>query len=230
MRPLGRCLGDASGRAATFQKRLDSLNRHLPNKAESTDRIEALSDGLFAVALTLLILDLRVPEVRDVPAGVLPAFLQLLPRIAIYIVSYLVVGYCWIWHHLTFAVIERSTRGLLWINLLALVAVSFLPFSTAFVARYPAATASVVIYGLNLLWFSIMLNVVWAYAVRKRLVAELDDATITASTRRSYIVTILCVIAIALSFVNPHLGLVMYVLIPIGYVLTGSRNALAEPS
>jgi len=103
----------------------------LPDKAESTDRVEAISDGLFAVALTLLILDIRVPEVRDVPGGVLPAFLQLVPRIGIYILSYLIVEYCWIWHHLTFAVIVRAARGLLWMNLVTLLAVGFLPFSTA---------------------------------------------------------------------------------------------------
>ncbi len=207
------------------------MKSQLPGKAESTDRVEALSDGLFAVALTLFILDIKVPDVRDVPAGVLPAFLQILPRVGIYILSYLVVGYCWIWHHLTFAVIVRGTRGLLWINLLVLVAVSFLPFSTAFVARYPASRTSVAVYGLNLLWFSAMLNVLWAYAVRNRLVAKtLDDVTVAASTRRGYFVTVLCVVAIALGFVSPYFGLAMFVLIPIGYIATGSRNTVAEAS
>jgi len=207
------------------------VKSQLPDKAESTDRVEALSDGLFAVALTLLILDVKVPEVREVPAGVLPAFLQILPRIGIYVLSYLVVGYCWIWHHLTFAVIVRATRALLWINLLMLIAVSFLPFSTAFVARYPSTRTSVAVYGLNLLWFSVMLNVLWTHAMRNGLLAqELDEATITASTRRGYFVTVLCVIAIALGFVNPYLGLAIFVLIPIGYIATGSRNTVAEVS
>lgn len=69
-----------------------------------------------------------MPDVPNAPTGVLPAFVRTWPHIAVYMLSYLVIGYAWIWHHLTFAVIVRATRALLRINLILLLAVAFYRF------------------------------------------------------------------------------------------------------
>jgi uncharacterized membrane protein len=202
----------------------------LPDKADSTDRVEALSDGLFSVAMTLLVLDIRVPDVVHPGADLAAALQDLLPRIGIYIASFVIVGYAWIWHHLTFAMIERSTRILMWINLILLLAVGFLPFSTALIAKYPEARASTLIYGANILWFSVMLNILLMYAVRERLVSEkFDAATVRASQLRGYLQTALTIVAILAGLVFPWVGIASFVVIPIFYIATGSRNVIVDP-
>ena len=93
-----------------------------PAKADTTARVEGMSDGVFAVALILLVLDIKVPDAA--PGALGGAVLGMAPRFGAFAVSFLIVGYAWVWHHLTFAIIERSTRTLLWINLVALLPVA----------------------------------------------------------------------------------------------------------
>jgi uncharacterized membrane protein len=202
----------------------------LPDKASSTDRIEALSDGLFSVAMTLLVLDIRVPDVVHPGSDLAGALRDLLPRIGIYVASFIIVGYAWIWHHLTFAMIERSTRILMWINLILLLAVGFLPFSTALIAKYPDVWASTLTYGGNILWFSVMLNILLMYAVRERLVSEkFDAATVRAAQLRGYLQTGLTIAAILAGLVFPWVGIASFIVIPALYIATGSRNVIVDP-
>jgi uncharacterized membrane protein len=202
----------------------------LPDKAASTDRIEALSDGIFSVAMTLLVLDVRVPDVAHPGSDLAAALQDLLPRIGVYIASFVIVGYAWIWHHLTFAMIERSTRIFMWINLILLLAVRFLPFSTTLIAKYPEVRASTLTYGANILWFSVMLNILLMYAVRERLVSEkFDSATIRASQLRGYLQTGLTIVAILVGLVFPWAGIASFIVIPVFYIATGSRNVIVDP-
>jgi len=202
----------------------------LPDKADSTDRVEALSDGIFSVTMTLLVLDIRVPDSAHSGSDLAAALQDLLPRIGVYIASFLIVGYAWIWHHLTFAMIERSTRILMWINLILLFAVGFLPFSTALIAKYPDARASTLTYGANILWFSVMLNILLMYAVREHLVSEkFDTATVRASQFRGYLQTVLTIVAILAGLIFPWAGIASFIVIPIFYIATGSRNVIVDP-
>ena len=202
----------------------------LPDKAQSTERIEALSDGIFGVALTLLVLDIKVPDVPNTQNDVASAVVHLLPRIGSYVASFLIVGYTWIWHHLTFAIIERSSRVLMWINLILLLAIGFLPFSTALIAKYTNARAAMLTYGVNVLWFSVTLNILLAYAVRAGLVSkELGSATVAASERRGYLQTLLTIIALVVGVAVPYAGIAGFMLIAVFYIATGSRHSIVDP-
>src|SRR5216110_3559042 len=115
-----------------------------------TTRLEAFSDGVFAIAATLLVLELRVPpETTDVPA----ALLRLWPAYAAYLVSFMTIGIIWVNHHTLLEHCKRVDRRFLYLNLLLLVAVGIVPFPTSLVDRYilspESATAALVVYGLG---------------------------------------------------------------------------------
>ncbi len=112
-------------------------------------RIEAFSDGVFAVAITLLVLNLQVPQLAAsvVSRELLPKLFELWPKLLIYVLSFVIVGIYWVAHHNTFNYIKRSDRFLLWLNLLLLLCIVFIPFPTALIGQYPEQQISVVIYG-----------------------------------------------------------------------------------
>jgi len=115
----------------------------------SKNRVEALSDGVFAIVITLLILDIRVPDVEY--NQLLSSLIALLPRIFAYVISFGVIGVYWLAHHQSLQLIGRLNGFLIWLNFLYLLAVSFMPFPTALLGRYPMQPIPIVIYGLNLI-------------------------------------------------------------------------------
>src|SRR6266850_2199124 len=115
-----------------------------------TTRLEAFSDGVFAIAATLLVLELRVPaESADLGA----ALTHLWPAYAAYLVSFLTIGIIWVNHHTLLEHCRRVDRRFLYLNLLLLIAVGIVPFPTALVGQYilaeHGATAALVVYGLG---------------------------------------------------------------------------------
>jgi uncharacterized membrane protein len=106
---------------------------------QSVERLAALSDGIFAVAMTLLVLDLRVPAVEAVHAehDLWRALLALSPRLLMYMMSFMTLGIFWIGQQTQLNHLERSDRSLSWIHILFLFAVSITPFSTRLLAEFP---------------------------------------------------------------------------------------------
>src|SRR5712692_6409261 len=94
----------------------------------STNRIEAFSDGVFAVAITLLVLNLQIPQLAAsvVSRELVPKLIELWPKLLIYVLSFVIVGIYWVGHHNTFHYIKRSDRTLLWLNLLLLIGIVFI--------------------------------------------------------------------------------------------------------
>jgi uncharacterized membrane protein len=113
------------------------------------NRVEALSDGVFAIVITLLILDIRVPDVDY--SQLAEALVALLPRIFAYVISFGVIAVYWLAHHQTLHLLGKLSGFTIWINLVYLLAVSFMPFPTALLGRYPLQPIPIVIYGINLI-------------------------------------------------------------------------------
>lgn len=124
-------------------------------------RLEALSDGVFAVAITLLILDIRVP---DVEAAALPgALLKILPQLLTYVMSFFIVGLYWHSHHQVSEQVRAIDEPFIWLNLIWLMFVSVLPFPTALLGRYPMQPIPLTVYGLNLILINVTGFVIIAY-------------------------------------------------------------------
>jgi len=117
-------------------------------------RLEAFSDGVFAIVITLLILDIRFPEVDYSQFGA--TLVTLLPRILMYGLSFIIIGLYWVSHHNSMQAVKQTDRGFLWLNILLLLCVSFIPFPTSLVGRYPFQAWPIIIYGMTLIVCNLM--------------------------------------------------------------------------
>lgn len=127
-------------------------------------RIGGLSDALFAIVLTLLVLELRLPEGGLGDASTFVASLvELWPRLFGYVLTFLVTGVYWVAHHRMFTHIERYDRNLLWHNLMFLLCVGLLPFPTALLGEH-AARYTWALYALNMIAIGLTMTATWGYA------------------------------------------------------------------
>lgn len=176
---------------------------------EGTDRMEGMSDGVFAIVLTLLVLQFEVP---DVPASRLPAAVGDQETLLVsYLLSF-VVGLYWIIHHNLFQSITGHDRVLLWLNLLFLLSISFLPYPTEIIGSYGTQFAWTV-YAINFVLVGVLMTSVWAYATRAGFtddrIDEQDARLISIRGLISPVVFVLSIVvatqSLSLAFFTPLL-------------------------
>ena len=187
-------------------------------------RLESLTDGVFAIAMTLLVLDLKIPKVsRDLIASgsLAHALFGLWPKFLSYVMSFAVLGLYWIGHHGYSHFVKRSDRWYLWLNLFFLMFIVLIPFSTALLGDYHSEKAAVMVYGSNFVGMGIAFYLQWWYATRRHhLVGPgLEPEVIRMGKLRILrgIVLYMCAVLVALK--SPQASLVLYVLIPVTYIL-----------
>jgi uncharacterized membrane protein len=188
----------------------------------STNRAEAFSDGVFAIAATLLVLELKIPHVE--PGGLPEALLERWPSYATYVVSFLTIGIIWVNHHAVMDRIESVNRPLLFLNLVFLMSVAAIPFPTALLADYLQAghdeRLAAAVYGATMAVMGITFGLIWAYAV---LSGDLLHPRINrALARRSLLIFAagnpLYLLAIGVSLVSAEAALAIYALLALFYL------------
>jgi uncharacterized membrane protein len=195
---------------------------------------------VLAIAITLLILEIKVPEVEN-GESLAFALKHQWPSYAGYAVSFLTIGVMWVNHHHMFKLIERANHAFLMINVVFLMTIAFLPWPTAVVARYlrdpDQRTAATFTYGATMVAIAIMFNVVWWYATtRNLLVRGLDPAAVRKASRNYLIGPTVYGAATLLALWNPFISLAIYAALAVYWLLpgTGPRSALlrtaAEPT
>jgi uncharacterized membrane protein len=180
------------------------------------ERLIFFSDAVFAIAITLLALDIRLPasEVAPSNAQLLTQLLGVWHKYLAYVISFLAIGSFWIAHHLRFRFIKRYDRGLLMLNLLFLMVIAFVPFPTSVISESGNRTATI-FYALTMTLAGLMLTAIWWYATwHNRLV----DAHLNAQQRRRQLVALLMTVAlfvlsIGLAFLNQDLTRVSWLLV-----------------
>jgi uncharacterized membrane protein len=189
-------------------------------------RLEALCDGVFAIAMTLLVLELKVPVLPDgaSPVELRHSLLALWPRALCYLMSFINAGALWIAHRGQFHYIHRTDRPLLWINIVFLMFVSAIPFFTALLGQYPSYRVPVALYGCNMILAVIMLWFHWHYATTRRGLTgkHLADAVVRLQSRRILLGPLIYLVAILGMLWSTWLSIVLYALVPIGYALPGA--------
>jgi uncharacterized membrane protein len=198
-------------------------------------RIAALADGIFAVAMTILVLELHVPELGAKPseAELISALGVLVPKILSYASGFVILGTFWIGHHYQFHYIRRSTRALLWINLCFLLVISSLPFVVALVGTYGAMRVTCVIYGAALCLAMAILLIQWRYAAgpSRRLVDDDVPASVLAGLRNRVVMGMIGYGGgLVLALFAPLASLIVYVVTPLLYLLPArfDRDVRAE--
>lgn len=197
----------------------------LPNskQVDSTARIEAFSDGVIAVIITLLILEVRVPNLDDTSTrSVLEALVDIAPKLISFAVSFFTVAIFWVQHHHFFATIARADWKLLWYNNFTLFWVCIVPFTTAFVGDYPTQPLVVSLYAAE--WCMIGLSFLFMsyYVLFKSDLLSVEVAGLEERQRhwnRSWISVSFYALAAVLAFVSVNGALGLLALIPLLFVV-----------
>jgi uncharacterized membrane protein len=185
-----------------------------------------------AVAITLLVLDLQVP---DVQTGLVGALLKQWPTYLGYVTSFLVIGILWLHHHRIFTYINRTDHVMLFLNLLMLLCVVLIPFVTALLTRYlttrEAKTAALMYSGTFLLT-TILFNGLWGYAAghQRLLRPGTDPQLIRKLTRRYLLAPLVYLLSLPLTLVNVEASLVLYILVALFYALPAGRLFMGQGS
>lgn len=189
-----------------------------------TDRIEAFSDGVFAIALTLLVLDIKVP--RDLPpdARLTAALLNQWPTYLAFVTSFATIGIMWINHHRLFDLIRRSDNNLMLLNLLLLLGVTVVPFPTSLLAEYlghPEEHAAAAVYAGMSVVIAILFNLLWRYAAHEnRLLDEASDReAIRAITKGYSFGPVFYLIAFGFAFVNVPVSVIIVLALAVFFAL-----------
>ncbi|MGI8469162.1 MAG: TMEM175 family protein [Pyrinomonadaceae bacterium] len=200
----------------------------------TTGRIEAFSDGVFAIAITLLVLEIKVPELQNgISLG--RELLNLWTSYFGYVFSFLMIGIYWANHHYIFQLYKKTDHGFILVNLFFLMCISFLPFPTAVLARYIDDSqwqqTAIVFYafGLFLPAFSWMLA--WLYGSRRKrglLDEKLDESFIGYSTRIFVVSFAVSLSAVLLALWNGIAGLILCVGLSLLYLLPPKKPVYRE--
>ncbi len=181
------------------------------------DRIVFFSDAVFAIAITLLVLNIEVPDIPpDLVSEELPGqLLGLWPKLLSYVLSFLVILMFWTAHHSIFRPIKSYDRGLIWLNSLFLMFIAFLPFPSALLGEYRDQQLVVAIYAGSFAVTRLLLTAVWWYATSgHRLVDDgLDLSTIRAWRVRGLAIPLVFLISIVVSFFSVEAAMYSWLLL-----------------
>ena len=195
----------------------------------TTGRITAFSDGVFSIAITLLVLNLHVPTV---PGKLLDQLRTQWPSLLSYLLSFVIVGIYWVAHHNMFHYIKRSDRPFLWINILLLMCVAFIPFPAGLLGQYSGQRISLITYASSLILTNLMLSLLWWYATSNhRLVdQDIDPHFVRTVNRRNMTSPVVYLVSIGLSFLSPLASLIVFFLFPLYYIIPSHIDLHLTPT
>jgi uncharacterized membrane protein len=186
-----------------------------------TGRVEAFSDGVLAIVITLLVLEIHVPQVSGGDAVLWSALLRLVPMIAAWIVSFWFVLVFWVAHHYFFDQITRVNRGLLWLNGLFLLCICFTPFPAGLQAAHPGAPPAVFLMSLAMLLTASGFSLMRWYAscVAHLCQSDIPAKALRAAMRKSLVAPTLYFVGCLAAFRLVWLAIAIQVLVPLIYFL-----------
>ena len=195
-------------------------------------RLEALSDGVFAIAMTILVFDIHVPVVGDGNYSILglwSALLTLLPNIASYVVSFTVLAMYWTSHHAMFHFFAKSVdRVLVQINMIYLMFLVFIPFTTALLGKYHTNILVVWIYGCNIVFLGLTAYGMFMYALHSKEIEthDVSHRTITQAKIRVLLTPSFAILAMLVGLISEPLAFFFFLFPVIFNLVPGSLNAV----
>jgi len=188
----------------------------------STGRIGSLTDGVFAIVMTLLVFDLRLPqEIERVAAGLE----QIGTEFVVFIISFVILGQYWVSHHSQVDLIRRADQIVLWSNIAYLLGVSLVPSTSRLLGHYSGEFLPIVIYTINLSFISVCHYIIWRYSTeyiseidRRYVSNELDSDFVNEGYRMTLVPIAFYIAAIPLATIHFGLSLLAYSLVPV-YVI-----------
>ena len=186
----------------------------------TTHRIENLADGVYSIAMTLLVLNLALPEVgtdMTLTTELHTLLFGQTHKFFNYALSFILLAIFWGLQHQQFHFIKRTDHTHLWINICSLMFVALIPFSASLISDYPGETTAKLFFDLNLFVLGILSALNWTYATKNyRLVDHsLDPRRIAAGNKRDAVIPVVALMAMVLSLITPHWSSCAYLLIPV---------------
>ena len=195
----------------------------------TANRLEALADGLFAIVMTLLVLEIGVPIIAEssADAELGSKLIELWPKILIYILSFLVLGSAWLNHRTAFHYITRSDGKLAWMNIIILMFVALVPFSASLLGEYTHTKVAAAVFGVNLLLIMIVAFLMWTHIIGEPVLADRTiDAEIATRRKIMYIVGgLFYIIGIGISFISPIASVCIYALATLLTIIVTWRDS-----
>jgi uncharacterized membrane protein len=200
--------------------------------SKETTRLEAFSDGVFAIAITLLILEIRVPPFEDGPLW--PALLALWPSYLAYAISFGTILIMWLNHHALLKVIRRVDNAFILLNGVLLMAITFVNFPTAVLAAHidqPDAQIAALFYSGTYVITAIIFNILWRYASHNHrlLYPKFEQALVRDITRQFRIGPLMYLVAFLAAFVSVPVSVGINAALAIFYAFTGARQSMNKP-
>jgi uncharacterized membrane protein len=188
------------------------------------DRLVFFSDAVMAIAITLLVLDIKVPEATS-EAALAPLILGLWPKYLGYAVSFWVIAMYWVAHHRCFRYIRKYDRRLIYLNFLFLMFIAFLPYPTAVLFTDPSMTASVVLYAGTTAGMGLSLAGVWLYAARHHFILAGLPSTMARDIRLNLLLPpVVFLASCVVAFLNANLAMFTWILLFPAYVFRLRRQ------
>jgi uncharacterized membrane protein len=187
-----------------------------------TNRVEAFSDGVFAIAITLLVLEIAVPAASE--QDLAAAMVALLPSLLGYVVSFATIGAAWLAHAALTEYLDRVDAVFVRVNLLLLMVIALIPFSTRLLAEHAGtvegARFAVTLYGINLMLASVLNSILWRYAARARLVKpDADDEEVRLLSSRLLPGVGFYAVMIVVGLIWPQVAVVGYLVIAVFFLI-----------
>ncbi len=195
--------------------------------AGDVGRIAAISDGVFAVAVTLLVLDIHPPEAAGIHSEVelLAALAALAPRWLAWVLSVMTLGIFWVGQQTQLNQLERADRDFTWASYLFLASITALPFSTRVLADFFEFRTAIVLYWANILLCGLTIYLTWALAVRRRLLREdVPPETDRAIRRRILIAQALYFLGALIGLVHTVAGVAFIIAVQLNYAVAPVRS------
>jgi uncharacterized membrane protein len=192
-----------------------------------TDRLEMFSDGVFAIVITLLVLEIRVPDISSsvTSSQFVYALIQLWPKFYVFILSFAVIYIIWMNHHQTFNMIIKSNRALMMLNGLLLFFTVLVPFPTALVGEYPFQPAASIIYGAVMALLAFSHLILYRYITKNRLIDEsIPQDVVEKGFERALIGPLVYATGAICALIFIPASYIIYTLITIYYLFPGSTK------
>ena len=181
----------------------------------SKERIEAFTDGVLAIIVTLLVLELRVPKIADHSslAQYAAAMMPLIPKVISFIITFVMICIYWVGHHYFFRHVERATMGLVWLNNFLLLWFCLLPFPTAMLGDHPTDPFPIILYGLDSFFGALTFYAIRGYASHAKLLKE--GSSKEMGPGYSIPAILFYGLSIGLAFVNVYASLACLIVVPL---------------
>jgi uncharacterized membrane protein len=190
-------------------------------------RIESLTDGIFAFGMTLLVLGAGYPFAVETLAGrpVTQILIQSVPDIILYIISFLILATFWVAHHTQFHHIRYIDRTLLWLNIIILMFIAFIPFSSSIAGVFPANPLAAGVREVHLLLTGLLFHLQWRYVTKNHRLVDpsLSSFIIRRGAEITLIIPVLSCVGLVLAFFSIPYGLAVYILVPPLYYIRLKR-------